>query len=97
LLRFFAGFCLIANGAYIGGGSFDRIGDAGVMLRHGSSPWWLWTFGAVTVPAGLRLWHRQGQHFGLGRTAGKVSALAAYIGLAVLLSLIVLGLVVDGM
>ncbi|MFZ5833635.1 MAG: hypothetical protein ACOY3P_26400, partial [Planctomycetota bacterium] len=35
LLRFFAGFCLVANGAYIGGGSFDRIGDCGEMLRHG--------------------------------------------------------------
>ena len=33
---FFAGFCLIANGAYIGIGSFDRIGDAGDLLRHGS-------------------------------------------------------------
>src|SRR5258707_10264948 len=28
LLRFFAGFCLIANGAYIGVGELDRIGDA---------------------------------------------------------------------
>src|SRR5262245_12677740 len=27
VLRFFAGFCLIANGAYIGGGSFGGIGD----------------------------------------------------------------------
>src|SRR5437870_4599390 len=26
LLRFFAGFCLIANGAYIGVGSFDGLG-----------------------------------------------------------------------
>src|SRR3954447_25675166 len=35
LLRFFAGFCLVANGGYIGGGSFDRLGDAGQRLRHG--------------------------------------------------------------
>jgi hypothetical protein len=27
LLRFFAGFCLIANGAYIGAGSLGRVGD----------------------------------------------------------------------
>ena len=31
-VRFFDGFCLIANGAYIGAGSFQRIGDAGDML-----------------------------------------------------------------
>src|SRR3954451_22380263 len=28
LLRFFAGFCLVANGGYLAGGSFDRLGDA---------------------------------------------------------------------
>src|SRR5881394_1603306 len=27
VLRFFAGFCLIANGAYIAAGSLDGIGD----------------------------------------------------------------------
>src|SRR5690606_29141585 len=34
--RFFAGFCLIANGLYIGAGSFDGVGDAGEMLREGT-------------------------------------------------------------
>jgi hypothetical protein len=68
LLRFFAGFCLIANGGYIGCGSFERIGDCGVMLQNGAAPWQLWVFGIITVPAGLALWHRQGAHFGLGPT-----------------------------
>jgi hypothetical protein len=95
LLRFFAGFCLVANGAYIAGGSFDGVGDAGGMLRHGSPAWWLWAFGAVAVPAGLALWHRQGPHFGLGAAKGKVSPAAAYACLAALLALITLGLVVD--
>src|ERR1019366_9319444 len=27
VFRFFAGFCLIANGAYIAVGSFDQVGD----------------------------------------------------------------------
>ena len=36
-LQFFAGFCLIANGVYIGIGSFEAAGDCGDMLRHGSS------------------------------------------------------------
>ena len=38
-LQFFAGFCLIANGAYIAFGSFQRIGDCGEMLHHGSPNW----------------------------------------------------------
>ncbi len=46
VLRFFAGFCLLANGLYIGVGSFDRVGDCGEMLRHGSGVWQLWLFGA---------------------------------------------------
>ncbi|MCE9532693.1 MAG: hypothetical protein K8T89_16475, partial [Planctomycetes bacterium] len=72
VLRFFAGFCLLANGLYIGLGSFDRIGDCGEMLRHGSALWQLWLFGAITAPAGLWLWNRQGRHFGLGSANGAV-------------------------
>jgi hypothetical protein len=67
VLRFFAGFCLIANGAYIAFGSFDGVGDCCVMLRHGSRMWQLWLFGAVTIPLGLRLWHGLGPSFGLGQ------------------------------
>ena len=96
LLRFFAGFCLLANGLYIGIGSFDRIGDCGEMLRHGSELWQLWLFGAVTVPAGLCLWHRQGKHFGLGPAEGQVSRAAAYASLGVCLALITVGIVVGG-
>src|SRR4051812_19626552 len=36
LWRFFAGFCLIANGAYLGVGSFGRVGDAKDLLNHGA-------------------------------------------------------------
>ena len=55
VLRFFAGTCLVANGLYIGVGSFARIGDCGEMLSHGSELWHLWMFGLLTVPAGV--WH----------------------------------------
>ena len=96
VLRFFAGFCLIGNGAYIGLGSFDEVGDAGDMLRHGSVLWQLWLFGIMTAPAGLWLWHRQGAHFGLGPAQGKVSPGVAYATLAALVLLLVLGFVVDG-
>jgi hypothetical protein len=96
LPRFFAGACLVGNGAYIAGGAFDGVGDAGVMLRHGSPAWSLVAFGVVAVPAGLWLWHRQGPHFGLGPARGRVSGAAAYGCLAALVLLITLGLAVDG-
>src|ERR1700757_3149752 len=48
VLRFFAGFCLLANGLYIGIGSFDRVGDCGELLRHGAPMWEMWLFGLAT-------------------------------------------------
>jgi hypothetical protein len=96
VLRFFAGFCLIANGAYISAASFDQVGDSGEMLRHGSSLWQLWSFGAVTVPIGFWLWHRQGPHFGLGKSAGQVDRGVAYGTSVAALLLIALGLSVGG-
>ena len=90
LFRFFAGFCLIANGAYLGVGSFDHVGDAGELLRHGASFWQLWLFGVLCVPAGFLLWHRLGSHFGLGDAQGMVSISAAYGCLSVLLAIITL-------
>jgi hypothetical protein len=88
VLRFFAGFCLIANGAYISGGSFDRIGDCGVMLHYGSPIWQLWLFGAVTAPIGLWLWHRQGPRFGLGNANGVVNRRVMFVMLAVCLAMV---------
>jgi len=96
VLRFFAGFCLIANGAYIGCGSFDRVGDCKQMLRFGSGLWQLWLFGVLTVPLGLWLWHRQGPYFGLGLAEGKVSPGVAYGSLIVCGLLLALGFVVNG-
>jgi hypothetical protein len=54
---FFAGFCLIANGAYIGAGSLAAIGDAGELIRHGAPQWTLIGFGIVTAGYGLWIWH----------------------------------------
>ena len=96
ILRFFAGFCSIANGAYIGIGSFDRIGDCGEMLRHGSQPWQLWLFGLMTIPVGFWLWHRQGKHFGFGPKRERISRGIAYASLTVCLLLLVLGFTVGG-
>jgi hypothetical protein len=96
LLRFFAGFCLIANGAYLAFGSLDRVGDCGEMLRHGSSLWHLWLFGTICIPTGFWLWHRQGKHFGLGPQAEKVKPGVAYSSLGIVVVLLLLGLVVGG-
>ncbi len=78
LLRFFAGFCAIANGAYIGVGSFGGVGDAGDLVRHGAAAWHLWLFGAICVPAGVLLWHGLGGHFGFGEANGRVNLPTAY-------------------
>ena len=88
LFRFFAGFCLVANGVYIAAGSFLGGADPGDMMRSGSPQWLLILFGLITVPAGLFLWHRQGVHFGLGRENGKVHPLATVTSLMLLVLLI---------
>jgi hypothetical protein len=85
LIRFFAGFCLIVNGCYIGVGSFGGVGDAGDMLRHGSPIWTLWLFGLLTMPVGLYFWNGLGPNFGLGLAKGKVDRRAAYMCLGLFL------------
>ncbi len=64
LLRFFAGFCLIANGAYIGA-DFSTVGptDAGLLVEHGANRVALVLFGLVFVSSGLFLWHGQSRFF----------------------------------
>ena len=94
VLRFFAGFCLLANGLYIGVGSFDRVADCGEMLRHGSAPWHLWLFGAATAPLGLWLWQRQGPHFGVGPANGRVDRRVAIARVVACVALIAFGLAI---
>ena len=89
ILRFFAGFCLIANGLYISLGSFGRIGDCGEMLRHGSAIWHLWLFGLIAAPIGIWLWHGQGVEFGLGKSAKTVNPIIAYIIAAISIATLV--------
>ncbi|HEV8068230.1 MAG TPA: M50 family metallopeptidase [Planctomycetaceae bacterium] len=96
VLQFFAGFCLIANGCYIGAGSFTHIGDAGEMLKHGAAPWHLWLFAVLTVPTGLWLWNGLGPHFGLAKTAGAVDRRVAYATAVCCLALLAIGFAVGG-
>lgn len=92
VIQFFAGFCLIANGAYIALGSFDGVGDAGDLLRHGTPRYLLWLFGAITIPIGLWLWNGLGPHFGVGPHAGKPDRVVFYAVTTLLLVTIVLEL-----
>lgn len=96
VFRFFAGFCLITNGLYIGFGSFDNIGDCQVMLKNGSKEWQLWLFGLVTVPCGFWLWHNQGVHFGLRSKTVQVDKQVSMGTLAVALLLLGLGFLIGG-
>jgi hypothetical protein len=96
VFRFFAGFCLIANGSYIGGGSFWRIGDCGVMLQNGSPLWQLLAFGIVSVAVGLWLWNRLAANFGFGREKRPVDATTAYACLAASILLVAACTIIDG-
>jgi hypothetical protein len=89
LARFFAGFCLIANGAYLAAGSLSPKGDdAGTILRHGGAQWQLIAFGLFAAAAGLYVWNRLGTHFGLGEANGRVDRRAA-VGMTLALLVVV--------
>ena len=85
---FFAGFCLIANGAYIALGSFDNVGDSGVMLQNGSPLWLLLAFGSITIPLGLYCWHRLGSVQKFLDNSSNVDAKKAYTAFLVLVILL---------
>jgi hypothetical protein len=92
LARFFAGFCLLANGIYLGVGSIGGIGDAGDILRHGSPIWMLWLFGLATAPTGLWLWSDARHDFGLMPGARSIAPRIVYGCAIALLALTLLEL-----
>lgn len=94
LFRFFAGFCLVANGVYIGLGPFLADGaDPQVMTENGSPRWLLAVFGVLATSLGLYLWHREGRHFGLGDGNGVVNPRAALVALGLFLTVTIAELV----
>jgi hypothetical protein len=87
--RFFAGFCLIANGAYIALGSFRAVGDCGEMLRTGTPHWVMLCYGAVTIPLGLYLWNGLGSPMHFLKNPSMVAPKTAYMTFGVLLVVVV--------
>lgn len=90
-LRFFAGFCLIANGCYLATGLFDPVGDASELIRHGATAWHWGLFAAITVPAGFCLWHGLGPEFGWGPRGKSASWMTAGTTMVTLIVVAALG------
>ncbi|MBN1911255.1 MAG: M50 family metallopeptidase [Pirellulales bacterium] len=95
LFRWFAGFCLIANGVYIAFGPSHGGADSGVMTAHGTARGVMVLFGLATVPLGLYLWHRQGPHFGLGPSQGQVNRTATVASTLLLLAVVAVELLIN--
>lgn len=62
----FAGFCLLANGLYVGWGTFDPAGDAHEMIRLGVPRGSMLVFGLVAMLSGLWLLDRVSPMLGFG-------------------------------
>ncbi len=75
----------MANGAYIGIGSFQRIGDCNELLRYGSPMWLLWLFGMLATVLGLWLWKGAPSYFDPEQTGSQVlrSAMVTTVALIV--------------
>jgi len=95
LSAFFAGFCLIANGGYLLGGSLFPVGDAQTLLDSGAPRWTLIVFGIGGVASGLALWNGLGKHFGLGKSAPQVDRSAAWRMTACAVALVIAELVLS--
>ncbi|MCL2348735.1 MAG: hypothetical protein FWC50_10805 [Planctomycetaceae bacterium] len=88
LFRFFAGFCLVANGVYLLFGPVDGLTDTGVLLSYGASRWQLILFGVIATVAGFLLWHGQSNDFGIGKQPKAVQYRTVLISSTLLLLII---------
>lgn len=59
--RFFAGFCLIANGSYLAAGWAMHAGDAWELVQFGTPRWVLIVVGGGMSAGGLYIWHLLGR------------------------------------
>lgn len=64
IARFFAGFCLLANGAYIGSAVLLPVGDSEDLVRMGVPAWMLALIGWSAAAAGVAIWNGTAKNFG---------------------------------
>jgi hypothetical protein len=97
LLRFLAGFCFVANGAYLGAAALSGVSgatDTSVMLRHGCPLWIPITFGLLAAGFGLYLWHGLGRYFGLNNADRSVDMAAVGFVLLALIAVVAVELLI---
>jgi hypothetical protein len=63
LSRFFAGFCLVANGGYLGSALVSPVGDAEDLIALGSPTWAVGVPGLLMLAGGLWAWNGLGAKF----------------------------------
>ncbi len=81
--RFFAAFCMLANGVYMASACLDPVGDAHDLLRLGAPAWTLALPGSLAAAGGLWLFHGLGASFGLKGKAPDPAIVKGTVALAV--------------
>ena len=82
LIQFFVGFCLIANGAYIAGGSWEGIGDCCVMHQTGTPLWLMWGLWIADGSGWFLLMASAGNFTGLVANARKHDSARSMVGVS---------------
>lgn len=95
LAAFFAGFCLVANGAYLAGDAILQGGDGREFVQNGIPPWRLIAVGLPAIAAGLYVWNGLGHHFGLAGTRGHVCRTDALAMATLTITLVLVELALD--
>jgi hypothetical protein len=96
LVRFFAAFCCVSNGAYFVVATIDRCADAGDLVNAGAPAWIVGLVGASLFLLGLRLWHGQSSAFGFGLQKSTTSPGQCAVIIALLVLLVCSELLANG-
>ncbi len=72
LVGFFAAFCCLANGLYLGLGWVDQVGDCRELLAYGASVQQLAGFGAILFLIGLGLLDHMDRHLISKRNSNQI-------------------------